>query len=147
MMMVETRTDEFVGLPEVAERLGVHRATVNDMARRGRLPAQRDGAHWLVRRSDLDRFAAEYVRPSNAPSRRDHSMPTSAPRICELLREFDSADAAELAILLDLHEGNVRKHLRLMEVAGIVLRRPDGQWVLRHPDGAAEIAAPAALPS
>lgn len=144
MTMVETRTNELVGLPEVAERLGVHRATVNDMVRCGRLPAHRDGAHWLVRRADLDDFAAGYVRPNNAPSRRDRSMPTSAPRICDMLREFDSATPAELAVLLGLHEGNVRKHLRLLEVAGLVLRGPDGQWILRTQGGAAETTVPAA---
>ena len=121
---------EYAGLPEVAERLGVHRATVNDMVVSGRLAAQREGARWLVRRDDLDRFAASYVRPANAPDRRDSSLPTSAPRIIELLREFDSAFARELAPFLDLNEGNVRKHLRLMERQGLVHCRDDGQWVL-----------------
>lgn len=122
--------DDFVGLPEVAERLGVHRATVNDMVRAGRLPATREGAHWLVRRTDLEDFASKYVRPSNAPTPRSSTLPTTAPRILELLTEFGSASALELTPLLGIHEGNVRKHLRLMEVGGLVKPGQDGQWRL-----------------
>ena len=122
--------DDCVGLPEVAERLGVHRATVNDMVRDGRLPATRDGAHWLVRRVDLDEFASTYVRPSNAPTPRASTLPTTAPKISELLTEFGSASALELTPLLEIHEGNVRKHLRLMEAAGLVASGRDGQWHL-----------------
>lgn len=122
--------DDFVGLPEVAERLGVHRATVNDMVRAGRLPATRDGAHWLVRRTDLDEFASTYVRPSNAPTPRSGTLPSTAPEIMKLLAEFDSASALELTPLLSIHEGNVRKHLRLMEAAGLVTPGRDGQWRL-----------------
>ena len=122
--------EEHVGLPEVAERLGVHRATVNDMVRDGRLDAVREGAHWLVRRADLEAFATTYVRPSNAPTRRVSTLPSTAPEIVALLDDFGSASATELAPLIRIDEGNVRKHLRLMEVAGVVARRPDGQWSL-----------------
>ncbi|HWJ62808.1 MAG TPA: helix-turn-helix domain-containing protein [Acidimicrobiales bacterium] len=123
-------TDEELGLPAVADRLGVHRATVNDMVRDGRLAAHRNGAHWMVLRSDLDAFAASYVRPVNAPSRRETSIPSTWPAIRALLVDFGSASPGELAPLLELHEGNVRKHLRLLEVCGRVRRASDGQWVL-----------------
>ncbi|HEX9993514.1 MAG TPA: helix-turn-helix domain-containing protein [Acidimicrobiales bacterium] len=117
-----------VGLPEAADRLGVHRATVNDMVRSGRLPAHREGAHWRIDRKALEQFASTYVKPPNAPARRPRGLPTSAPALLKLLEEFGSASAAELAPLLDLHEGNVRKHLRLLEHSGQVRRRPDGEW-------------------
>ena len=129
-MTSQTEHDEFVGLPEVAERLGIHRATVNDMVRSGRLPATRDGAHWLVRRTDLEDFASAYVRPSNAPTPRSSTLPSTAPKILELLAEFESASVLELTPLLAIHEGNVRKHLRLMEVAGLVTPGRDAQWRL-----------------
>lgn len=129
-MTVTEARDELVSLPEAARRLGVHRATVNDMVRDERLPAQRFGAHWQVRRSDLDRFAASYVRPPNAPKRRRPTLPESAPRIIELLGEFETASVAELTPFLGLHEGNVRKHLRLLELEGLVRRTSDGEWRL-----------------
>lgn len=119
-----------VGLPEAADRLGVHRATVNDMVRSGRLPARREGAHWRIDRETFEEFACAYVKPPNAPARRPRGIPSSAPALLELLREFGSASAAELAPLLNLHEGNVRKHLRLLEHGGQVRRRPDGEWEL-----------------
>jgi excisionase family DNA binding protein len=121
--------DRYAGLPEVAERLGVHRATVNDMVRSNRLPAIRLGARWLVDRDDLIRFAETYTRPLNAPDRKPPvTIPPTTPQILALLEEFESASAAELAPLLHLHEGNVRKHLRLLEAVGVVARRPDGEW-------------------
>jgi excisionase family DNA binding protein len=123
--------DATVGLPEAADRLGVHRATVNGMVRSGRLPAHRDGAHWRIDREVFERFASTYIKPPNAPARRPRGIPASAPALLELLREFGSASAAELAPLLDLHEGNVRKHLRLLEHDGQVRRRTDGEWEIR----------------
>ncbi|MDP8931005.1 MAG: helix-turn-helix domain-containing protein [Actinomycetota bacterium] len=129
MTAIET-ADGTLGLPEAADRLGVHRATVNDMVRSGRLPAHRDGAHWRIDRAVFEEFASTYVKPPNAPARRPRGMPTSTPALFELLREFGSASAEELAPLLDLHDGNVRKHLRLLEHQGHVRRRPDGEWEL-----------------
>jgi excisionase family DNA binding protein len=129
MTTIETEAAT-VGLPEAADRLGVHRATVNDMVRSGRLPAHREGAHWRIDRQVFEQFAASYVKPPNAPARRARGIPTSAPALLALLGEFGSASAAELAPLLGLHEGNVRKHLRLLEHEGHVRRRPDGEWEL-----------------
>ena len=120
-----------VGLPEAAKVLGVHRATVNDMVVSGRLPAERDGAHWRVQRADLLAFAESYVKPANAPATRDRRLPASASDILDLLESWEAANAEELAPLLELHPGNVRKHLRLMEHEGLVSRRADGQWVMR----------------
>lgn len=109
----------------------MHRATVNDLVRCGRLPAERHGAHWRIDRGVFEEFAAKYVKPANAPARRPRGLPASAPALLEFLAEFDSASAAELAPLLELHEGNVRKHLRLLEHAGLVRLRPDGEWELQ----------------
>jgi excisionase family DNA binding protein len=119
-----------VGLPEAAELLGVHRATVNDMVRKERLPAHREGAHWRIDRRALEEFAATYVKPANAPATRDRGLPSSAPDLEALLADWGHASAGELALVLVLHEGNVRKHLRLLDAAGRVRRRPDGEWEL-----------------
>jgi excisionase family DNA binding protein len=128
--MIAALIEDTIGLPEAAERLGIHRATVNDMVRSGRLPALRDGAHWRIDRTVFESFAAEYVKPANAPATRERQLPQSTPEIMALLQEFGSASAGELVPFLGLHEGNVRKHLRLLELAGLVQRRPDGQWEL-----------------
>ncbi len=59
---------ERVGLREAAERLGVHYMTVYHYVRTGRLPAEREGATWLVDRADLEALAAPGERPG-APAR------------------------------------------------------------------------------
>lgn len=122
---------DWVGLPEAAAVLGVHRATVNDMVREGRLAAERDGARWVVKREDLDEFAASYVRPPNAPPQRIRGGLLATSRsVLEWLVELEEATAVELAQVVDLHEGNVRKHLRILEAKGMVARLPDGCWVV-----------------
>lgn len=126
---------DYVGLPEAAQVLGVHRATVNDMVLHGRLEAIRDGVQWLIPRANLEEFAASYVRPPNAPPRRSETLPQTSTDIVRLLADFHSASASELAPFLKVHEGNIRKHLRLMERAGVVRREADGQWFLTAKGG------------
>ena len=45
-------------LQEAADLLGVHYMTAYRYVRTGRLPGTRVGAHWHVRRADLDKIAA-----------------------------------------------------------------------------------------
>lgn len=118
-----------MGLPGAAERLGLHRATVNEMVQSGRLPATRVGAHWFITRADLEAFAASYQRPRNAP-RRIPRKPLVAPEILLTLVEWDDATVAELAVVIDMHEGNIRKHLCLAEADGLAQRDDFGRWSL-----------------
>jgi excisionase family DNA binding protein len=48
---------EFVGVTEAARVLDVDPATVKRRIYRGELPAERVGAIWLIRRSDLETAA------------------------------------------------------------------------------------------
>jgi predicted ArsR family transcriptional regulator len=48
----------------------------------------------------------------------------------ELLRDWGSASAEELARVLAIHPGNVRKYLAILSAEGRAQRRSDGQWVL-----------------
>jgi excisionase family DNA binding protein len=45
-------------VPEVAERLGLSIAMVRRYCAQGKLPAQKLGRDWAVRRQDIERFAA-----------------------------------------------------------------------------------------
>lgn len=56
--------DSVLGLPEVAERLGVHYMTAYRYVRTGRLPAALENGVWQVEAADLRRFAAQ-PRASN----------------------------------------------------------------------------------
>jgi len=124
--------ERLIGLPEVASRLGLHRATVNAMVQDGRLPAERIGPHWFIKQSVADRFADNYVRPKNAP--RHRTTPQAGTewqaRLLRLLSDWHDATVAELATAIELHPGNIRKYLCLLEAEGWVRRDEYGSWVL-----------------
>ena len=135
--MVTRMDDELVGLPSAARRLGLHRATVNEMVQSGRVPATRVGAHWFITRRNLEAFAASYSRPRNAPLR-NRGKPLVAPEILSTLAEWDDATVAELAVVIDMHEGNIRKHLCFAEADGLARRDDFGRWSLT-PAGRARV--------
>lgn len=118
-----------IGLPEAARRLGLHRATVNDMVQSGRIAAQRVGAQWYIEEPDLDRFAAAYERPRNAPRRPARSLLVSG-EILDRLADWGEGSVQELAAVVDLHEGNIRKHLCIAEAQGLAQRDDSGRWSL-----------------
>ncbi len=53
-----TKTDEIITLHEAADLLGVHYMTAYRYVRTGRLTAEKDGAEWRVRRTDVAIFLA-----------------------------------------------------------------------------------------
>jgi excisionase family DNA binding protein len=60
-----------INLREAAERLGVHYMTAYRYVRTGRLPAERDGALWMVAVADLGQVASsDASRPRPRPRRR-----------------------------------------------------------------------------
>ena len=81
-------TQKRVTLHEAAERLGVHYMTAYRYVRTGRLPAERDGAHWLVDPIELERLAAQ---PS--PRHRGHARAGAPARLAARLVAGDEAGA------------------------------------------------------
>jgi excisionase family DNA binding protein len=53
--------------PEAAERLGLSEAMARRYCAQGRLPAQKVGKGWAIRRRDVERFAAN-TRHSGRPA-------------------------------------------------------------------------------
>lgn len=129
--------EQLVSLPEAGARLGLHRATVNDMVQAGRIPARRVGPHWFIEKADLERFAATYQRPRNAPKRLPR-QPEVASEILARLAEWDEATVPELAMVVDMHEGNIRKHLCIAEAQGLAERDEFSRWRLT-PAGRAQV--------
>jgi excisionase family DNA binding protein len=125
-------TEDRVGLPAAARYLGLHRATVNEMVREGRIPADRDGAHWFIRRDDLVAFKNSYQRPQNAPRRRPKSQALSdtAMEIVVRLGDWKDATVAELAEVVGVHDGNVRKNLSILQARGLAVSDENGSWGL-----------------
>ena len=48
----------------------------------------------------------------------------------QLLSDWGSASAEELAQVMQLHPGNARKYLAILAAEGRAQRQSDGQWVL-----------------
>src|ERR1700704_1040636 len=108
--MAQNTKPTLVSLPEAARRLQLHRATLNDMVQSERIPACRIGPHWYIAEADLAAFAATYTRPRNAP-RRVTRTPQPAAEILDRLADWGDGTVAELAVVIDMHAGNIRKHL------------------------------------
>ena len=53
-----TRRRQPITLQEAAERLGVHYMTAYRYVRTGKLPAEKEGVHWMVDAADVDRLRA-----------------------------------------------------------------------------------------
>lgn len=126
---MQNREPRLVNLPEAADRLGLHRATVNDMIHSGRIPATRVGPHWFIAESDLEAFAAEYTRPRNAPRRPARQVQPSA-EVLTRLADWGDATVKELAVVIDMHDGNIRKHLCIAEAQGLAKRDEYSRWSL-----------------
>jgi excisionase family DNA binding protein len=129
--MARGTNPRLVGLPEAAERLGLHRATVNDMVKDGRIPAQRVGAHWFIESQDLERFSHSYHRPRNSPRRSARAVQPSE-EVLSRVDDWGTATVAELNEVLDLHEGNIRKHLCIAEAQGFACRDEYSRWSLTN---------------
>lgn len=97
----------------------------------------RVGPHWFIDERDLASFAATYRRPLNAP-RRQQRRPVVSPEILKWLAEWDDATITELAVVVEMHEGNIRKHLCLAEVLGLAGRDEFSRWRLT-PEGRAQL--------
>lgn len=125
-----SESDRLVGLPEAAHAIGVHRATLNEMVRDGRVRAERVGAHWFLSVEEFERLKATYVRPKNSPRRREGLAAAErwGREILRLLDEWGEGTSAELSKVLALHPGNVRKYLALLEADDLAERDDEGVW-------------------
>ncbi len=61
-----SRLENYVTVPDAAERLGIHPESVRRLIRLGRLPAKKFNHAWLIEHDVLEQFAAGYDRrPGN----------------------------------------------------------------------------------
>jgi len=88
--------DAQLTLQEAADLLGVHYMTAYRYVRTGRLAGTRDGTHWTVRRSDVDKLApaAKAGRPN--PRRARAMRKDYAQQLATLLVREDEAEAWRL---------------------------------------------------
>ena len=126
--MSRSHADELLSTTQAAQLVQRAQGTVRAAIVRGKLPAikNRSDATWRVRRDEL---LAWDKQTSRCTANRPHPWEL----VVELLEAFGSASSAELAPLLGIDPGNVRKHLAILATQGRARRRPDGQWVLIGP--------------
>jgi len=119
---------------DVGRELGVDRTVVSSLLRSGSLPGVLLTDRWYVEAGDLEEFARTYERPRR-PSRKGTDQRTqrseqSRRAIVATLADWNEATPAEIAQVIELHPGNVRKYLVLMEKAGLTQRVGEGLWAL-----------------
>jgi excisionase family DNA binding protein len=124
--------DEWIGLPEAARRLGVHRTAVNAMILDGRLAGERHGPYWKVRTQDFEAFAARYERPPNVPvpKRDPNALPPVAQRALTWLSRWGTATTTELGEVMPDAPGNIRKATDILRARGLATRSDSGTWAL-----------------
>jgi excisionase family DNA binding protein len=109
---------------EAAVILGVEPGTVRKLIGEGLLPTiDRIGPMYLLDPAAVDELKA---RRQQGPRRRTGgpSIPAVAIEVLHLLAQTEALTAAELAGLVDRHEGNVRKYLKIWREPGYVAAHP-----------------------
>jgi len=118
--------EEMLSTTAAGRLVGRSGTAVRDACVFGRLTGQKDSeGFWRVTASDVLAWAA---RTSQGRGR-----PLPAPRteeVVQLLSDWGSASAEELAKVMQLHPGNARKYLAILAAEGRAQRQSDGQWVL-----------------
>lgn len=59
---------DYATADEVADKLGIHLESARRLIRQGDIPARRWGKLWLIKRTDLDQFAAGYAPNMCSPA-------------------------------------------------------------------------------
>jgi len=120
---------EWISTTEAAQRIGVGSVTIRNGIQAAQLPARREGPIWLVDASALDRYRRSLAPQAGRP-RKQHPITPTGHRAMSMLREWGTGGAAEeLALVLEVNAGNVRKGLAIAEKLHLVSRE-GSQWSL-----------------
>ncbi len=119
-------SEDLLTTTEAGKLIGRSGTAVREACVRGALPGRKDEqGFWLVRSADAQAWAAR--------SRRAVGRPLPRPRtddVVELLNDWGSGSAEEVARAVGVHVGNARKWLKILQTEGRAQRLEDGQWVL-----------------
>jgi len=121
----DAREEPDLTLQEAADLLGVHYMTAYRYVRTGRLPGTRVGAHWHVRRADLDKIAAAAPAGRSA-AKRGVPKKDYVRRLTSLLVQGDESEAWRL---LQAALGSAYSPEDLyFDVLGPAMRRVGDDW-------------------
>jgi hypothetical protein len=111
---------------EAGRLVGRSGTAVREACVRGQLPAQKDhDGFWHIRASDVLSWDARTPRGRGVPLPRPRTE-----EVVQLLADWGSGSAEEVATVMCLHVGNARKYLAMLAAQGRAKRLNDGQWVL-----------------
>jgi excisionase family DNA binding protein len=119
-----TASDGFMTVADAAAMLRRSERTIRRLIADGRLPAQRAGRAYRIRRSDVDRLIADELVASSAPPPDISPLPAS-------LRE-QLFSPREVADLLNQTDETVRRWLEYGALSGF--KGADGEWIVRRVD-------------
>jgi excisionase family DNA binding protein len=121
-MSFATAASELLTTRQAAELVGRSLDSVKRALNFGTLTGRRVDGFWRVRREDVLAWDATACRHPSRTSKRAYD------RAAEVLGEYGSVTADELAQLLMVHVGNARKHLAILGNQGRAHRHDDGEW-------------------
>lgn len=135
----------FLTTTEAARILGLHPAYVRTITKQGKIPAQRIDGQWQLALNDVVAYRRQ-LKPTLRSRTSNRLLAPSAVRSLQLLQEWGSAEAEQLALVIEVHPGNIRKGLAIAEKLGFAARTgtdwsltEDGRrWLAEHPQ---EVAA------
>jgi excisionase family DNA binding protein len=114
---------------QVAAVLGISPSQVRQYITRARtLPARRCGPTWRVKRADLEDFLKDWQPGHAAGWRRGHEGPDAVWIALHALASLGEATAAEIALAIERHEGNVRKYLGILRCRDFVTTTDSGVY-------------------
>ncbi len=108
--------------PQVGALMGIDQGTVRGYIRMNKLPAIRIDGHWFVSESDLQTFRATYNPNRKPEKKRPYNLQQADVNTLFTLGKWDDGTAEELGAALDIHPGNARKHLCILEAQKLVAR-------------------------
>ncbi len=119
-------TEGWISTAEAARLTGRPAVGFRNAIDANRIAAVKDpNGHWLMPVQEALAWHAR-ARRCNMPNRTGQGYR----QVAALLQEYGSLDSAEVAALLDIHPGNVRKHLAVLAKLGWAERQTNGQWRL-----------------
>jgi excisionase family DNA binding protein len=118
--------DDLLSTVEVAALLGISRGGVHHLGEKGYIPYQRIDGRRYFKRADVEAHRPR-LGPSAGRPRTDGPLPRSAPRVLGCLNEWAASTSEQLAMVVELHPGNVRKCLAIAEKLGYTVRSRTGE--------------------
>jgi excisionase family DNA binding protein len=116
---------ELITTTEAADIIGIEPSSVRKLISAGSLPTvRRVGQIYLLDRDVVQEFATTRHRRTARRRGEGPSIPTVAWDVLHLLAQVEAFTAAELALALDRHQGNVRKYLAIWRHRGYVATLP-----------------------